>query len=247
MKKILGLTIAALLVMALVGGGTWAYFSDVEAATELFSAGTIDLEGAGTWSAGISLTDQTPSTTAIGTVTYKNVGSLTSDLTFTEDTLAESDHANDLLDPAVYEFAASWASGLVPAQEMSAAEYQKLIYVTIANDGGATSVITEDGLSSKNSDGYISLYELVNNTNTVAVLPTWTSNESITLTFYFADAFDNLAQDGVAPTNWTTYKATADGEPTSHFYILEGENAVEWNVPQADGLSMNFNAVLTQQ
>ncbi|GAG27816.1 unnamed protein product, partial [marine sediment metagenome] len=30
MKKILGLTIVAVLVMALVGGGTWAYFSDVE-------------------------------------------------------------------------------------------------------------------------------------------------------------------------------------------------------------------------
>jgi len=45
MKKILGLTIAALLVMALVGGGTWAYFSDVEAVTEnTFTAGTLDLE-----------------------------------------------------------------------------------------------------------------------------------------------------------------------------------------------------------
>ena len=30
MKKILGLTVAAILVMALVGGGTWAYFRDVE-------------------------------------------------------------------------------------------------------------------------------------------------------------------------------------------------------------------------
>ena len=45
MKKILGLTIAALLVMALVGGGTWAYFSDVETVSaNLFSAGTLDLQ-----------------------------------------------------------------------------------------------------------------------------------------------------------------------------------------------------------
>ena len=44
MKKILGLTIAALLVMALVGGGTWAYFSDVETSTgNVFTAGTLDL------------------------------------------------------------------------------------------------------------------------------------------------------------------------------------------------------------
>ena len=44
MKKILGLTVAALLVMALVGGGTWAYFSDVETSSgNVFTAGTLDL------------------------------------------------------------------------------------------------------------------------------------------------------------------------------------------------------------
>ena len=44
MKKILGLTIAALLVMALVGGGTWAYFSDVETSTgNTLTAGTMNL------------------------------------------------------------------------------------------------------------------------------------------------------------------------------------------------------------
>ena len=45
MKKILGLTIAALIVMALVGGGTWAYFSDPETSTgNILSAGTLDLK-----------------------------------------------------------------------------------------------------------------------------------------------------------------------------------------------------------
>jgi len=45
MKKILGLSVAALLVMALVGGGTWAYFSDVEQTTaNIFTAGTLDLQ-----------------------------------------------------------------------------------------------------------------------------------------------------------------------------------------------------------
>lgn len=44
MKKILGLTIAALLVMAMVGGGTWAYFSDTESTTNnSLTAGTLDL------------------------------------------------------------------------------------------------------------------------------------------------------------------------------------------------------------
>ena len=45
MKKILGLTIAAMLVMGLVGGGTWAYFSDPETLTgNYLSAGTLDLQ-----------------------------------------------------------------------------------------------------------------------------------------------------------------------------------------------------------
>ena len=44
MKKILGLTIAAVLVIGLVGGGTWAYFSDTEeSAGNVFSSGTLDL------------------------------------------------------------------------------------------------------------------------------------------------------------------------------------------------------------
>lgn len=44
MKKILGLSIAAVLVIGLVAGGTWAYFSDTETTTDnTFTAGTIDI------------------------------------------------------------------------------------------------------------------------------------------------------------------------------------------------------------
>ena len=44
MKKILGLTVTAIIVMALVGGGTWAYFSDPETSTNnALTAGTLDL------------------------------------------------------------------------------------------------------------------------------------------------------------------------------------------------------------
>ena len=58
MKKILGLTIAALLVMALVGGGTWAYFSDTETGTGSITAGTLDITAGGTTT--FSLTNQAP-------------------------------------------------------------------------------------------------------------------------------------------------------------------------------------------
>lgn len=44
MKKILGLTIAIVLIIGLVAGGTWAYFSDTEESLgNTFTAGTIDI------------------------------------------------------------------------------------------------------------------------------------------------------------------------------------------------------------
>ena len=45
MKKILGLTVAVLLSIGMVGIGTWAYFSDVETSTgNVLTAGTLDLK-----------------------------------------------------------------------------------------------------------------------------------------------------------------------------------------------------------
>ena len=45
MKKIIGLTIAALLLIATVAGGTWAYFQDTEtSANNNITAGTLDLK-----------------------------------------------------------------------------------------------------------------------------------------------------------------------------------------------------------
>ena len=59
MKKIFGLTVAALMVIALVGGGTWAYFSDVETSVDnTFTAGTLDL---------------TPDTLDIHVISYSDV------------------------------------------------------------------------------------------------------------------------------------------------------------------------------
>jgi len=44
LKKILGLTIAIVLIVGVVAGGTWAYFSDTETTTaNTFTAGTIDI------------------------------------------------------------------------------------------------------------------------------------------------------------------------------------------------------------
>ena len=45
MKKIIGLTIAALIILAMAGTGTWAYFSDVETSqNNTLTAGTLNLQ-----------------------------------------------------------------------------------------------------------------------------------------------------------------------------------------------------------
>lgn len=84
MKKILGLTVAALLVMGLVGGGTWAYFSDVEESTgNVFYAGTLDLNVAGEDDPnvtptliGLNLTTMKPGDEQTATIALSNVGTL---------------------------------------------------------------------------------------------------------------------------------------------------------------------------
>ena len=82
MKKILGLTIAAILVIAMVAAGTYAYFSDTETSSaNTFTAGTLDLKvsnDATTYTDGVTATwanaNAAPGMTKSGTVTLKNNG-----------------------------------------------------------------------------------------------------------------------------------------------------------------------------
>jgi predicted ribosomally synthesized peptide with SipW-like signal peptide len=85
MKKIIGLTVAALMVMGLVGGGTWAYFSDTESTTgNVLAAGTLNLQvnSADPWaSAPISITNIAPGDSTSNTsITVENTGNLAGDL-----------------------------------------------------------------------------------------------------------------------------------------------------------------------
>ncbi len=86
MKKILGLTVAALLVMGMVGGGTWAYFSDTETSTgNALSAGTLDLNvnGGNTAVTTLSVSAAYPGASGNGSTTLYNAGSLTAELDIT--------------------------------------------------------------------------------------------------------------------------------------------------------------------
>ena len=80
MKRILGLTIALLLLVGMAGIGTWAYFSDVETSTgNVLAVGTLDLKtnDVDGVSQTILATDMQPGDT-IGpeTIMLKNAGSL---------------------------------------------------------------------------------------------------------------------------------------------------------------------------
>jgi len=84
MKKLFGLTIAALLIIGMVGGGTWAYFSDPEASTDnSLAAGTLDLNWDGGNDSGVAvlnLDTKAPGDTGEAFKLLKNVGSLTGEL-----------------------------------------------------------------------------------------------------------------------------------------------------------------------
>ncbi len=83
MKKILGLAIAALLVIVLMGGSTWAYFSDTESsANNSLAAGTLDLNvnGGNSPVATFSATGVAPGDSGSGNCTLKNVGNLSGEL-----------------------------------------------------------------------------------------------------------------------------------------------------------------------
>jgi predicted ribosomally synthesized peptide with SipW-like signal peptide len=232
MKKILGLTVAALMVMGLVGSGTWAYFSDTESVnSNVFSAGTIDLKVDGNeWTSPLSLTNLKPGDTS-SAIVFLNNGTLEGEITFSWASLSESDHALDT--SATFEYAGGTTGSIEPDYEMDAEQYSRLIYVTISGSGGATDIVAETDITGNNGDSKISLKELMDYTDPVATLP---NGASITVTFILADAFDGGSS--AAPADWTDYLG---GSPT--FDILE---AVAWNVPQADGLTVNISAELAQ-
>jgi len=85
MKKILGLTIAALLVIVVIGGGTWAFFQDNEIASgNMVAAGTLDLSinGENPWvTAPVSLQNVKPGDYGVITMTLKNDGTIEGSLT----------------------------------------------------------------------------------------------------------------------------------------------------------------------
>jgi spore coat-associated protein N len=86
MKKILGLTIAALLVIGTVSSGTWAYFTDTEqSVNNSLTAGTLDLniDGGNVAVTTFSASAVAPGDSGDGGSTLSNVGTMDGELDIT--------------------------------------------------------------------------------------------------------------------------------------------------------------------
>ncbi len=109
MKKILGLTIAFMLLISMGGIGTWAYFQDTETSTgNVFAAGTLDLKTDDV--DGVTQTlyasNLKPGDSVSGSITLRNAGSVagsTLDLAFT---YVENDDIPNLVDRSADDTAA---------------------------------------------------------------------------------------------------------------------------------------------
>lgn len=83
MKKILGMSLLMITLMAAVGGGTWAWFQDTEtSANNSLTAGTLDLNvnGGNSANATFTLANLAPGNVGSGSGVLSNVGSLDGEL-----------------------------------------------------------------------------------------------------------------------------------------------------------------------
>jgi spore coat-associated protein N len=166
MKKIIGLSIAAFLIIALVSGGTWAFFSDTETSSNnQFSAGTLNLK--------LSDSDQTDvdgvtasfggtnlkpgDTVGPSTITLKNTGTLTANHT-------DIKFQNSVTDNPSYDVADLGANiaDMSTVLVVSALSYGGNSLLTQTVPGTFDNSYIEAADNAGNNDGVITLNELNN-------------------------------------------------------------------------------------
>ena len=180
MKKILGLTIAFMLLIGMGGIGTWAYFQDTETSTgNVFAAGTLDLKTDDV--DGVTQTlyasNLKPGDSVSGSITLKNVGTVagsTLDLAFS---YVESD------------------SGSTNPANMSADATAAVIEVTTLNYGGSSILSTVNDI---NTNGYKDIYDLKNDDLSGQTGIDASATKDFTITVQFrGDAGHDFQSDGI--------------------------------------------------
>ena len=179
MKKILGLTIAFMLLISMGGIGTWAYFQDTETSTgNVFAAGTLDLKTDDV--DGVTQTlyasNLKPGDNVSGSITLKNTGSVagsTLDLAFS---YVESDSSPN------------------PA-DMSADATAAVIELTTLNLGGSNLL---GSVSDNNINGYKDVEDLknANLSDPTGIDASATKDFTITVQFR-GDAGHDFQSDGI--------------------------------------------------
>jgi predicted ribosomally synthesized peptide with SipW-like signal peptide len=166
MKKIIGLSIAALLIIAMISGGTWAFFNDTEiSSNNQFSAGSLDLKLSDS-----NQTDVDGVTASFGgsnlkpgdivgpsTVTLKNAGSLTASHT-------EIKFQNAVTDNASYDAADLGANiaDMSTVLTIAALSYGGTSLLTQTVPGTFDNTFIEAADDAGNNDGALTLNELNN-------------------------------------------------------------------------------------
>ncbi len=202
MKKILGLTVAALMVMGLIGGGTWAYFTDPEATTgNILSAGTLDLRtndangvSATLFAQNLKPGDYFPAG-ANATIALSNAGSIdggTLDITVT---YVETDNAT-------LEAAISGDTDLNIA--LTDDQYAAGLEIITLNYGG-TNLLTSIPLNDNNGNGRVDMQDLKtasgNLTGLAGILTTTPKDFKVRVQLHDSGGNDNaFMADGITVT-----------------------------------------------
>ncbi len=180
MKKILGLTIAFMLLIGMGGIGTWAYFQDTETVTgNVLAAGTLDLKTNDV--DGVTQTlyasNLKPGDSVSGSITLKNAGTVsgsTLDLVF-------SYVENDDITPN--------------PPNMTADETAAVIEVTTLDYGGSSLL---GSVSDGNSNLYIDIEDLKNADLTGQTGIDASATKDFTITVQFrGDASHDFQSDGI--------------------------------------------------
>jgi len=179
MKKIMGLTIALMLLISMGGIGTWAYFQDTETSTgNVFAAGTLDLKTDDV--DGVTQTlyasNLKPGDNVSGSITLKNTGSVagsTLDLAFS---YVESDSSPNPADMS--------ANATAAQMELTTLDY------------GGSSLL--GSISDGNSNTYTDIEDLKNAdlTGQSGINPSATEDFSITVQLR-GDTGGDFQSDGI--------------------------------------------------
>jgi len=180
MKKILGLTIAFMLLIGMGSLGTWAYFQDTETSTgNVLAAGTLDLKTNDV--DGVTQTlyasNLKPGDIVSGSITLKNAGTV----------------AGSTLDLAFSYVENDDSPNSVP---MSADATAAVIEVTTLSLGGSSIL---GGVSDGNSNLYIDIEDLMKNANLTGqtgIDASGTRDFTITVQLR-ADTSDDFQSDGI--------------------------------------------------